>query len=179
LRGRQDFVAALERQAELHDFEGFARVAGDGHLFGIAAEARSQPAPHGLDFGLDPSPHRDRRGLIGDREVALECLLHDPGAGRDAAVVQVDEPAVDVERLLDRLPVVFVLRDLFGRSSEHRAVRTDDSRQCVVLQGRDRRGSDDQGAEKAASRGHGYLIRQNPLPGQGRTGGLQTSRRLG
>ena len=154
LRRRQHLVPALQRHAELHDLQRLARVPGDRHFFGIAAEARRQPAPHRLDLRLDPAPHRDGRSLVGYREVALQRRIHDPRTRRDAAVVQVDHAAVDVECLLNRPPVVLVLRDV-GGGAPHGAPR--DARyvrERAIGEGRHRRRRGDERVQEAAA-GHG------------------------
>src|SRR2546422_211618 len=112
-------VAAVERDPELHDLERFARVAGDGHLLGVAPEARCEPAPHRLDLGLEDLPHRVRRRRIGIVEIAPHRFLHDARAGAHAAVVQVDDRAVERECLLDLAPEILVLRDVGGRAAVH------------------------------------------------------------
>ena len=50
LVGGDDFVAAFQFHAELDNFEGFARVAGDGNFFGFDAEGFGDAAADGLDI---------------------------------------------------------------------------------------------------------------------------------
>ena len=76
-------------------------------LLGIAARiSAARLAPHRLDVGLLLLPHVVDGRLVGDVEVALERLVDDTRAGADVAVVEVDDGAVERERLLDLAPVV-------------------------------------------------------------------------
>ena len=134
MRGRQDLIATLQRETELDDLERLARIARDRHLFGIAPEVRREPAAHGLDLGFDPSPHRDRRRLVRNREVALEGGVHDARRGCDAAVVQIDHAAIDIEGGLDLTPEVLVLRDVVGTPAGDVPRGREDARQSVTLQ---------------------------------------------
>ena len=108
LVGGDDLVAGLEVDSELRDLQRFAGVAGDGELVGLAAELRRQAAPHRLDVGLEDLPHVVHGRLVREVEVALERLVDDARAGAAAAVVQVDDGAVEREGLLDFAPVGFV-----------------------------------------------------------------------
>src|SRR3989442_11956995 len=98
-------------------------------LFGIAAKVRGQSAAHRLDLGLDPRPHRNRGRLIRDGEIALECGVHNARRGCDAAVVQVDHAAIDVERRLDLTPEVLVLSDIGGATASEVSRGREDARQ--------------------------------------------------
>ena len=105
---------ALEIEAELRDLQRLAGVAGDGELLRVAAELRGQPPAHALDVRLEHLPHVVHGRLVRDVEVALQRLVHDARARTAAAVVEVDDGAVERERLLDLAPVVLVGRDRFG-----------------------------------------------------------------
>ena len=123
LVGRHDFVAGLERDAELRDLERLARVARDGELLGIASELGRQPPAHALDVGLEDLPHVVHGRLVRDVEVALERLVHDARARTAAAVVQIDDRPVEGEGLLDLAPVALVGRDARGRLRRERGAR--------------------------------------------------------
>ena len=154
LRRRQHLVAALERQAQLHDLERLARVAGDRHLFGVATEARGQPAADRFDGGLDPGPHRDRRRLIRDREVALKRRIDHARARGHAAIVEVDHAAIDVEGLLDLAPEVLVLRYRGGVAAVDGSHHGENARQGVALERGEGGGRRKQRSEKTAASRH-------------------------
>src|SRR5258708_38022494 len=105
---RDDFVARLEIDPELRDLQRLARVPRDRHLLGAAAEFRREPAADGLDVRLEDRPHVIDRRLVGDIEIALEGFVDDARAGAAAAVVQVDDGAIEREPLLDLAPVGFI-----------------------------------------------------------------------
>src|SRR5207247_307152 len=71
-----------------------------------------------LDVGLEQVPHVVDGRLIGDVQIALQRLVDDARAGAGIAVVEVDERAVERERLLDFAPIAFV-----GGNLERRPVR--------------------------------------------------------
>ena len=98
----------FERDAELGDLQRLAGVARDRELLGIAAELGREAPPHALDVGLEDLPHVVHGRLVRDVEVALERLVHDARARTAAAVVQVDDRAVEREGLLDLAPVGLV-----------------------------------------------------------------------
>ena len=108
---RHDLVAGLEVEAELRDLERFTRVAGDGELFGIAAELERQLTAHALDVRLEDLPHVVDRRLVRDVEIALQRLVNDARARAAAAVVEIDDRAIEREGLLDLAPVGFIRRD--------------------------------------------------------------------
>ena len=112
LVGRDDLVARLQVDAELRDLQRLAGVARDRELLGVAAELRREAAAHGLDVRLEDLPHVVHGRLVREVEVALERLVHDARARAAAAVVQVDDRAVERERLLDLAPVGLVCRKL-------------------------------------------------------------------
>ena len=64
---------------------------------------------------LEDLPHRVGGGVFLFPDVTDERLGHDPRAGRNAAVIQVDDPARNAERVLDGRPVIFVGGRFFGR----------------------------------------------------------------
>ncbi len=131
----EDFVARLQVEPEDAGLEGLAGVPGDRHLLGVAPEGRGQPPPHRLDLGLQQLPHRVDRGLVRQLEVPPHRFLDDAWRGRDAAVVEVDESAVDGERLLDLAPEVFVGRDVRGRPPGGGAPRGLDRLQSTGAEG--------------------------------------------
>ena len=100
----------FELDAELRDLQRFARVARDGELVGAAAELRGEAAAHRLDVRLEDLPHVVHGRLVRQVQVPLERLVHDARAGAAAAVVQIDDGAVEREGLLDLAPVGFVCR---------------------------------------------------------------------
>ena len=114
LVGGEHLVAGREVEAELRDLQRLAGVARDRELLGVAAGARGEPAPHRLAVRLEHLPHVVRRRLVRDVEVALVGLVDDARARRDAAVVQVDDAAVERERELDLAPEGLVAGDVLG-----------------------------------------------------------------
>ena len=81
------------------------------------------------------------------------------GLGQHAAVVQVDDRAVEREGLLDLAPVVFVGRQRVVGPAGRQASRGLDARRAVVAKGRDRRGAACS-LEEAASRQHAGRLLQ-------------------
>src|SRR5215216_3475428 len=55
------------------------------------------------------------RRFVRVSEVALHGILHDARRRADASVVEIDERAINGERLLNLAPVIFIGRDLFRR----------------------------------------------------------------
>ncbi len=120
LVGDHHLIALLEVETENHDLVGLGGVAGDGHFLGIAAELAGQVAAHALHPGLEHPPHMVDRQLIGKPEIPDHLLEHVGRRGAAAAVVEIDQGAVVVERPLDFAPVVLVIgqeacRFPFGR----------------------------------------------------------------
>jgi hypothetical protein len=156
-----DFVAGFQRDAELRNLERLARVPGDGHLFGIAPELRREPAPHGLDVRLQDLPHVIHGRLVGQIEVALQGVVNHARARAAAAVVQIDDRAVQRERLLDLAPVVLVARHACRRIVLHRSRCRLQTGETVVAEhrgGGDRRGPRRAGGlQKRAAREHVVL----------------------
>src|SRR6185437_10072799 len=111
LRGGQYLVALVQGDPHLDVLEGFAGISRDRHLLRIAAEGGREAAPDSLDLGLEHRPHVDRRRVVRELDVPLQGVLDHAGAWSDAAVVEIDQRAVDVERLLNRHPEVFILGD--------------------------------------------------------------------
>ncbi len=106
-----DLVAGLQVDAEDQVLERLGRVARDRHLLGVAAELGRELAPAGLDARLEDRPHLVDGDLVGEAHVADHLVEHVGGRRAAAAVVQVDQRAVDLERLLDRRPVALVHRE--------------------------------------------------------------------
>jgi hypothetical protein len=114
---RDDLVARREVEPELRDLQRLAGVACDGELLGVAAELAREPLTHRLDVRLEHLPHVIRRRLVRDVEVALHRLVHCARTGADTTVVQVDQRAVEGERLLDLPPEILVGRHVFRGAS--------------------------------------------------------------
>src|SRR5207248_2969851 len=74
-------------------------------------------------------------------EVTPHRLLHVAGRWADVPVIQVQNVAIDGEAVADFRPVVFVLRDLFGRAPRDGATGRADTLNGVVLE-RGRRGGE-------------------------------------
>src|SRR5207253_65570 len=109
----------LERQPQLHDLERLTGVARDRHLLRVAPEARGEPAAHRLDLGLEHLPHRVHGRGVRVLEVAPHRLLYDPRRWAHAPVVEIDQRAVERERLLDPEPEVLVSSDVRGQAPVH------------------------------------------------------------
>ena len=114
LVGREDFVAGREVDPELRDLQRLAGVAGDRELLGIAAGAGGELAPDRFPVRLEHLPHVVHRRLVRDVQVALVGLVDDARARRDAAVVQVDDAAIEREPELDLAPERLVAGDVLG-----------------------------------------------------------------
>jgi hypothetical protein len=130
LLGGQHLVAGLEVEAVLRDLQRLARIAGDRHLFRIAAELGGEAPPHHLDVPLDQAAVVDRR-LVRVIEVALVGLVHHGRARAAVAVVQVDQRPIERERVLDVAPIAFVGSHIVGRAVAERARRLGDERDGV------------------------------------------------
>src|SRR5690606_26362861 len=131
----------------------------DGHLLGVAAERVREPAADALDVRLEDLPHVVDGGLIRDVEIALERLVHDAGARADAAVVQVDDGAIEGERLLDLAPVVLVVREILGRRPLDESSGRGGPREAVVTEARDGgRAGGAGGLQESASRQHAAAL---------------------
>ena len=90
IRG-DDLVARREVDPQLGDLQRLARVARDGHFFGIAAELGRESPAYGLDVRLEDLPHVVHGGLVREVEITLEGVVDHPGAGAAAAVVEIDD----------------------------------------------------------------------------------------
>ena len=113
LVGGEDLVAALEIDAVLRVLQGFAGVARDGDLLGIAARGLGQAAADRFHLAFEHADHGVIRPHVGVLQVAAHGVLHGARRGADVAVVEVDDIAVDAERGADLAPEVFVGGDLF------------------------------------------------------------------
>ena len=111
----ENFVAGFEVHAHQQNLKRLRRVARDRDLFAIAAEQLGQAGANGFRLRLEDLPHRVSGGVFLFPDVTNERLGHDPRAGRDAAIVQVDNAACDTERVLDNGPVVFIRGRFFRR----------------------------------------------------------------
>ena len=110
LVGDDHFVAAFQVDSENQGLQPFRGVAGDGKLFGIAAELTGQVAADVFDPGLQDAPHVQRRHFVAETQVANHLVKDVAGAGGHATVVEVDPGSIDVEGPLDLRPVIFLAR---------------------------------------------------------------------
>ena len=140
LVGGDHLVAGAEIDAELRDLQGLAGVAGDGELLGVAAEFRRELAPDALDVRLEHLPHVVDGRLVREIEIALEGLVDDARARAAAAVVEIDDGAIEGERRLDFPPVVLVGGDRVGGLALHGFARRAHARFAVVAERRGERG---------------------------------------
>ena len=155
LVGRDDLVAGLQVDSELRDLQRFAGVARDRELLGVAAERRRQAPPHRLDVRLEDLPHVVHGRLVREVEIALERLVHDARARAAAAVVQVDDGAIEREGLLDLAPVGLVCRKLRRLASAAEGSGGGQARMGLIREGRERGGSGATGrAQESASCDH-------------------------
>ena len=152
LLGGHDLVAGLEVEAVLRDLQRLARVARDRHFLGVAAELRGQPAADHFDVPLD-QPAVIHRRLVRVVEIALVRLVHDRRARAAVAVVQVDQRAVQRERVLDVTPVAFVGGHVVRRAVAERARRLRHQLDAVVAEGKSARAQGAGHPQKRASIG--------------------------
>ena len=123
LSGGENFVARFEVHAVEQNLERLGRVARDRDLFPVAPEQFGQAAADSFRLRLEDFPHRVSGAVFLFPNVTNERFGHDLRAGRDAAVVQVNDPARDAERVLNRGPIIFIrsgflrrkMRDGFSR----------------------------------------------------------------
>ena len=111
---RDHLVARLQIEAELRDLQCLARIARDGELLGVASGFGREVAAHRLHVRLEHVPHVMNGRLVRHVEVSLQRLVHDARARTGVAIVEIDDRAVERERLLNVAPVGLVGRD-FGR----------------------------------------------------------------
>ncbi len=111
----ENFVVRLEVHAHEQNLERLGSVARNRDLFAVAPEQFGQAGANGFRLRLEDLPHRVGGGVFLFPDVTHQCFGHDPRAGRNAAVVQVDDPAGDAEGFLDGGPVVFVQGRFFRR----------------------------------------------------------------
>ena len=94
--------------------------------------SRGQPRAHRLDVRLEHLPHVVRPAPGSRcRGSASYASCTTRGLGQHAAVVQVDEGAVERERLLDLAPEVLVRRHVFGGAARDHLGGARDARQQV------------------------------------------------
>ncbi len=115
LGGGEDFVAGLEVHAHEQNLERLGRVTRDRDFFAVAAEEFGQAGANGFRLRLEDLPHRIGGGVFLFPDVTHERLGHDARAGRNAAVVQVDDATRDAEGILDGGPMVLVHGRFLGR----------------------------------------------------------------
>src|SRR5581483_8333878 len=82
-----------------------------------AAKALRQTAAHGFETGIEDPPHVVSGEHVLHFQVADLGVHYDLRRGRDAAVVQVDDVAVDRERVADVEPEVLVACDDISRTA--------------------------------------------------------------
>ena len=115
-RGFKSHLLQYNAEVSLRDLQRLACVAGDCHLFRVAAELVGEITPHTLDPWLENTPHVLDRQLIREPEVSNHRLQHVTGSRTAAAVVEIDHRAIGVERALDLCPVRFVVSHRHRRS---------------------------------------------------------------
>ncbi len=120
LVGRQDLVARLQVDAELRDLQGLARIPRDGQFLGVAAELGGQAPADRLEVRLEHLPHVVDGGLVRDVEIPLHRLVDHARARAHAAVVEIDDGAIEREGLADVAPEVLVLGHVIGRPAGRR-----------------------------------------------------------
>ena len=113
----------------------------------IASSSGSQPNSAArrrrtrLDVRLEDLPHVVHGRLVRDVEVPLERLVHDARARAAAAVVQIDDGAIEREGLLDLAPVGLVCRKLRRLASAAEGSGGAQARVGLIREGRQRGGS--------------------------------------
>src|SRR5215468_7286286 len=117
LVGRQNLVARFQIHSELANFQSLAGVARDGDLFHIAAEREREAAAYAFDLRVEDAPHRVDWRVVRKFQIAPHRVLHDARAGAYAAVVEIDQRAVNRKRMLNLEPEVFIAGHLIGGAS--------------------------------------------------------------
>src|SRR2546427_6676346 len=87
-------------------------------------------------------------------EVAPHRLVHDPRRWADAPVVEIDQRAVERERLLDPEPEVLVSSDVRGQAAVHPSRQAEQALEPVVLEGGDPRAGCEHRLEKPSAGQH-------------------------
>src|SRR3989441_13061267 len=100
------------------------------------------------------SPHRVHGRGVRILEVAPHRFLHDPGRRAHAPVVEVDERAVERERLLDPEPEVLVASHVCGQTAVRPLPQAAEAVEPVVLEGGDPRAGCDHRLEKPSAGEH-------------------------
>ena len=154
LLGRDDLVARLEVDAVLKNLQRLARVARNRELLGVAAELGGEPPANRFEVPVDQPGIVDRRHVL-HVEVALD------GVGDHARMrtvipgIEIDDRAIERERLLDLAPVVFVARNLGGRLPVNRGGRREDVLEAFGFERDRRRAQHAGGAQERSSGPHG------------------------
>ena len=120
--------------------------------------SRREPAPHVLDVRLEDLPHVVHGRLVGDVEVALERLVHHARAGAHAAVVEVDDRAVEGEGRLDLAPVGLVLGHVFRRPRRDGLRRLEHALEAVGVEGGQRGRAGDAAAHDIGRGNRGDVV---------------------
>ena len=156
LVGRQDLVARLQVDPQLRDLQRLAGIPRDGQLLRVAAEFSGQAPSDRLEIRLEHLPHVVDGRLVRDVEVPLERLVDDTRARAHAAVVEIDDRAIERESLADVAPEVLVLGHVVGRPAGGGSSRLfDASEQIGPAKRRNRRGRA-QGLQERAAGGSGH-----------------------
>src|SRR5262249_44893527 len=92
-------------------------------------------------------------------EIPLERLVDDARAGAAAAVVQIDDRAIERERLLDVAPVGFVGREIARRRARGAPRGVCDLREALVGEGERERARGSR-SEEFATRDHRSLLKR-------------------
>ncbi len=161
LVGRDDLVAGFQVDSELGDLERLAGVARDRELFGVAPERRREASPHRLDVRLEDLPHVVHGRLVRQVQVPLERFVHHARARTAAAVVQIDDGAIEREGLLNLAPVGLVCRKLRRLASAAEGSGRAQARVRLIREGRQRGGSGSAGrAQEGPSCDHADPVAQ-------------------
>src|SRR5207248_2866780 len=91
LGGGENFITRLEVHAHQKNLERLGSIARDRNLFSIAAEQFRQTGANRFRLRLENLPHGVGSDVFLFPGVTHQRLGHDPRAGRNAAIVQVDD----------------------------------------------------------------------------------------
>ena len=159
LLGGEHLVAGLEVDAVLRDLQRLARVARDGNLLGVAAELGGEPAARGFAVLFELPAEVDGR-LVRKVEIAFERLVHDARARAAVAVIEVDERAIQRERLLNLAPVELILCHVIRRSAGDLRGCGEDLLDAVGLEGEGGGAGGASDPKKRSSADHRILRRE-------------------
>src|SRR5207248_8808058 len=140
LGGGENFITRLKVHAHQKNLELLGSITRDCDLFAIAAEQFRQTSANRFRLWLEDLPHGVGGGVFLFPGVTHQRVSHDTWAGRNAAVVQVDNATRYGESVLNDGPILFYHGGLLRCQIRHALGRGCDGFQQRRDRGRRKRG---------------------------------------